>query len=67
MIKTILASLVRIDVPPNPDTLFACLTSALKFTPEAEINARNAGIGAVWTVTKEVAVSVMSHTAGGFR
>ena len=44
MIKTILASLVRIDVPPNLDTLFVCLTSALKSTPAAEVNARNMAI-----------------------
>ena len=61
MLKTMLASLVRIDVPPNPDTLFVFLTSALKFTPAAEVNARNVAIGVVWTGTQEVVVSVSTH------
>ena len=61
MLKTMLASLVRIHVPSNPDTLFVCLTSALKSTPAAEVNANNVAIGVVWAGTKEVAVSVGSH------
>ena len=61
MFKTMFASLVRIDVPPNTDTLFVCLTSALKSTPAAEVNAKNVAIGVVWAGTKEVAVSVSAH------